>query len=163
MKFPVFSLLAGNLAFSETSSQLSLRSSGEFACEPGSPSDFALLGRRRFDEAERFLGDGGGCGVGVAGDLHGREGEFDATLPGEQFRARTFRRRTGAGDQCLQQHIRGAGQTPVCSASTTCTASWLFNVSCLTRMRPPVNYHQKHGGRAGATVVVRFARYETIP
>ena len=38
-----------------------------------------------------------------------------------------------------------------------------FNVSCLTRMRPPVNYHQKHGGRAGATVVVRFARYETIP
>jgi hypothetical protein len=39
MKFPVFSLLAGNLAFSETSSQLTPPSSGESAANPRKPDD----------------------------------------------------------------------------------------------------------------------------
>ena len=50
MKFPVNSLLAGNLAFSETSSQLTLPSSGEslansihgFGDPPPATRDFAL-------------------------------------------------------------------------------------------------------------------------
>ena len=58
-----------------------------------------------------------------------------------------------------QLALRGGGHFPL----GTGILNFRFNVSCLTRMRPPVNYHQKHGGRAGATVVVRFARYETIP
>ena len=58
-----------------------------------------------------------------------------------------------------QLALRGGGHFPL----GTGILNFRFNVSCLTRMRPPVNYHQKHEGRAGATVVVRFARYETIP
>ena len=46
MKFPVFSLLAGNLAFSETSSQLTPPSSGESIANPtfgGASHDDRLL------------------------------------------------------------------------------------------------------------------------
>jgi hypothetical protein len=39
MKFPVFSVLAGNLAFSETSSQLTLPSSGESCANHGLRGD----------------------------------------------------------------------------------------------------------------------------
>jgi len=44
MKFPVFSLLAGNLAFSETSSQLTLPSSEESAANQYRPGQVELDG-----------------------------------------------------------------------------------------------------------------------
>src|ERR1700674_103770 len=47
MKFPVFSLLAGNLAFSETSSQLTPPSSGESRANLQTTSTFALSSQYR--------------------------------------------------------------------------------------------------------------------
>ena len=56
MKFPVFSLLAGNLAFSETSSQLTPPSSGESVIQrqldSGCAGDVTLVPRERDGERQ---------------------------------------------------------------------------------------------------------------
>ena len=47
-------------------------------------------------------------------------------------------------DYLLRRRVRGDHEWCHFPLGTD-TLNFRFNVSCLTRMRPPVNYHQKHG------------------